>query len=141
MNLAARLYTATTRRPATARGEFARFMVVGAITTLIDFGLLLYLTEILSVYYLLSATVGFVFSQSWAYVACERWVYAKSSVENHAAGLTAFLLISFTGLLLTLLFLWTATEQLGLYYFYSKVAASALVSLLMFFVRKRLLFS
>lgn len=141
MNIAARLYVASTERPKTAREEFVRFMLVGIVTTIIDFGLLVLLTEIFSVYYLFSATLGFVFSQTWAYIASVYWVYARFTAGSHANGFPAFLAISATGLLLTVIFLWTMTEQLGVFYFYAKIIASAATSLMMFFVRRKLLFS
>ena len=133
------LYDFCVGRPKNAKVAFARSIPVGIVTTIIDFGLLIYLTEFLGVHYLLSAVAGFVLSQVWAYVAHAFWVFGR--FDSHAKGLSIFLVISAAGLLVTEVSLWFATEQLGLYYVLSKVVVSALASLAMFFIRKRIVFS
>jgi putative flippase GtrA len=128
-------------KASSTRVEFLRFLPVGGVTTIIDFGLLILLTEAFGVHYLISAAVGFIAGQIWSYVICVKWIFARFSADNHVSGFTLFLMVSFIGLAITEFCLWYLTEQLELYYLFSKVVASGLSFLTLFFIRKRLLFS
>ncbi|MEA2701480.1 MAG: hypothetical protein QOE22_189 [Candidatus Parcubacteria bacterium] len=121
--------------------EFVRFLHVGVVTTLIDFGALILLTEHFHVHYLLSAAIGFLLGQIWSYYMCINWIFARSTITSHVSGFTYFLVLSVIGLAITELFLWFFTEEVGWFYLYSKILASAVSFLALFFVRKRFLFS
>ncbi|HEY4489255.1 MAG TPA: GtrA family protein [Candidatus Paceibacterota bacterium] len=123
------------------RVEFLRFLPVGGVTSVIDFGILIILTEHFEVHYLLSAAVGFLAGQVWSYFMCVNWVFATCSVDGHTTRFGTFLLISMVGLAITEFFLWYFTEIAGLYYLLSKIIASAVAFLLLFFIRKKVLFS
>ena len=121
--------------------EFLRFLPVGGVTTVIDFGVLIILTEHFGLHYLISAAISFLAGQVWSYLLCTSWIFAKVKIRSHVSGFSAFLAIAVIGLGITELFLWYFTEELGLYYLYSKIIASFVSFLVLFFVRKRLLFS
>jgi putative flippase GtrA len=128
-------------KPAHTGIEFVRFLPVGAVTTVIDFGTLILLTEHFHVHYLLSAAIGFLLGQVWSYYMCINWIFAKSRITSHVSGFTYFIVLSVVGLVITELFLWFFTEQAGWYYIYSKILSSAVSFLTLFYVRKRFLFS
>ena len=121
--------------------EFLRFLPVGGVTTIIDFGLLILLTEYFGIHYLISAAIAFTAGQLWSYVMCVNWVFARCSADTHLFRFVKFMTISLIGLLITEAFLWYFTEQAGLHYLLSKVIASSVSFLTLFMVRKKLLFS
>jgi len=121
--------------------EFLRSLPVGLMITIIDFGLLILLTEHFHVHYLTSAAVGFLAGQLWSYFMCVHWVFAKCSDDSHASRFMKFLLISLIGLAITEVFLWYFTEKAEVFYVFSKMGASAVSSLVLFVMRKKLLFS
>lgn len=128
-------------KPAHTGIEFVRFLPVGVITTIVDFGALILLTEHFHVHYLLSAAIGFLLGQIWSYYMCINWIFAKSSITSHVSGFTYFIVLSTIGLAITEAFLLFFTEYAGLFYIYSKIMASAASFLTLFYVRKRFLFS
>ena len=127
--------------PANTKIEFLRFLPVSIVTSIIDFGLLILLTEVGGVHYLMSAAIAFVAGQIWLYAMCVNWIFARLAAKNHASGFALFILLSLLALAATELIMWIATEDLGFYYILSKVVASALTSFSLFYVRKRVLFS
>lgn len=128
-------------KPAHTGIEFVRFLPVGAVTTIVDFGALILLTEHFHVHYLLSAAIGFLLGQMWSYYMCITWIFAKSTITSHVSGFTYFMILSVIGLVITEVFLLFFTEYAGLFYIYSKIMASAASFLTLFYVRKKFLFS
>ncbi|HEX8591545.1 MAG TPA: GtrA family protein [Candidatus Paceibacterota bacterium] len=122
-------------------GEFLRYLPLSLATSFIDIGILIFLTEVLAVHYLVSAAIGFVVGQIWAYFVSVKWVFARRKIQRHAAGFPIFLILSITGLFLVEVLLWFWTEEAGIYYIYSRLIVSAAVSFLLFIARKYLLFS
>lgn len=130
----------TGRRSETTH-EFIRLLPVAAVTSVIDFGLLILLTEAFGLHYLTSAAIAFLAGQVWSYVMSVKWVFTRFSAPSHYAAFPPYLVLSAAGLLFTEVFLWAMTEHGGLYYLYSKMVTSATCFILLFFARKRLLFS
>lgn len=128
-------------KPAHTGIEFVRFIPVGIVTTVVDFGALILLTEHFRVHYLLSAAIGFLLGQIWSYYMCIKWIFAKSAITSHVSGFTYFMILSVIGLFITEAFLLFFTEYAGLFYIYSKMMASAASFLTLFWVRKKFLFS
>lgn len=139
MILSLRTYLAG-RRPGTFI-EFLRYLPVSFATSAIDIGLLILLTEVLHMHYLVSAGIGFIAGQVWAYIASVKWVFGRRKIGNHTTGFAAFIVLSLMGLLLVEFLLWFWTEHAGVYYIYSRMIVSAAVALLLFTARKYLLFS
>ena len=66
-------------------GQLAGFGVVGVIAFVIDYGLMILLTEVFGVNYLLSTTISFVMSVIFNYLASMRFVFAaQEGHEPHA---------------------------------------------------------
>lgn len=141
MSIVRRVREASAGKPKNTKAEFVRSLPVGLVTTVIDFGLLILLTEVFGVHYLISAGVGFLAGQTWSYVASVRWVFARFRARSHKTGFSTFLTLSGIGLFLTEILLWLAAEQFGMHYLIAKVGVSAVTSLALFFARKRFLFS
>ncbi|MEG2864143.1 MAG: GtrA family protein, partial [Eggerthellaceae bacterium] len=56
--------------------QLMKFGVVGVIAFVIDYGLLVFLTEVFNIDYLLSATISFIVSVVFNYVASMRYVFS-----------------------------------------------------------------
>ncbi len=55
--------------------QFMKFGVVGVIAFIIDFGVMVFLTEVFAVPYLISTTIAFTVSVIFNYVASMRYVF------------------------------------------------------------------
>lgn len=121
--------------------QLLRYTLVGGGAFVVDFAALIALTELLDVYYLVSAAIAFIFGLITNYVLSIRWVFYKRSLESAWVEFGIFALIGVIGLGLNQLFMWTFTEYAHFHYIESKIASTVFVYLWNFFARRQALFS
>lgn len=69
-----------TGRSGRLQGQIVRFLVTGALAFVIDYGILISLTELAGVNYLISAAAGFLAAVLFNYVLSVRWVFRGATV-------------------------------------------------------------
>lgn len=121
--------------------QFISYLIVGGIAFAIDFGTLFLLTDFFGIYYILSATAGFLLGLIVNYLLCVFWIFDFRAIEKAIHEFGLFAVIGIAGLLLNNLLIYLLTEAAGLYYLISKMVAAALVLVFNFTLRRQLLFS
>jgi len=116
--------------------QLFRFGLVGAFCFLIDYGLLLLLTEGFHLHYLLSGGISFSVSVVVNYLLSMHCVFKRKENSRRFAEFLLFLLFSIGGLLLTELLLWFFVETVSLHYTFSKIVVTVLVMAYNFITRK-----
>lgn len=120
--------------------QFAKYFFASGIALVVDMATLFVLTEYFHIYYLLSATISFLFGIAITYVLSKLYIFSKTNINNKAAEFSVFLIIGIIGLLLNNLFLYVFTEYFGVYYMFSKCFAVIVTYLWNFFARKKFIF-
>lgn len=120
--------------------EFLRYVVVGGIAFVVDFGALIFLAEAFGLHYLVSAAIAFCCGLATNYVLCIRWVFKTRSFANRQAEFVVFSIIGVIGLAWNEFIMYLGTDVFGLDYRFSKLAAVAIVLIWNFGVRKVFLF-
>jgi putative flippase GtrA len=105
-----------------------------------DFATLAVLTEIVDIYYLVSAIIAFVVGICITYCLSVAWIFKHRRIKSKIAEFGVFCLIAVLGAGVMLGAMWFFTEFLHLHYLISKIVASVLVFALNFTLRKFLLF-
>lgn len=116
--------------------QFMKFGVVGVIAFVIDYGLLVLLTEAFGIDYLVSATISFTVSVVFNYVASMRYVFAHKQGLSRRREFVIFVVLSVIGLLINNVCLWAGTDLLGIDYRITKIAVTAIVMVWNFVTRK-----
>ncbi len=116
--------------------QILKFGVVGFIAFLIDYGLLIFLTEVFGVDYLISATISFIVSVIFNYIASMRYVFSHREGMSRRREFIIFVILSVIGLLLNDLFMWIGVEFLFIDYRITKIVVTALVMMWNFITRK-----
>lgn len=116
--------------------EIIRFLVAGAATLFIDYGVLVALTEYLHVYYILSATISFVLAVIANYYICLTWVF-KSSKKQSRKQFAFFLVTSIVGLLLNIIIIKMVVEILRVHYVLAKLIATIVVTVWNYVTKKK----
>lgn len=116
--------------------QIMKFGVVGAIAFVIDYGLLVLLTEAFGVNYLLSATISFTASVVFNYVASMRYVFKHKEGMSRRREFVIFVVLSVIGLAINNGCMWAGVELLGVHYLIVKIAATFLVMVWNFVTRK-----
>lgn len=117
--------------------QIFRFIIVGGTAFIIDFGLLIILTEWFLLNYLTSNAIAFTLSVIYNYILSMLWVFeiSKSKFCNLKI-FVSFIILSIIGLLLNQTIMWYFTEIINVYYILTKIFATILVMIYNFITRK-----
>lgn len=113
-----------------------KFGVVGLIAFVIDYGLMVALTELAGINYLVSATISFTVSVVFNYVASMRYVFTHKEGLSRRREFIIFVVLSVIGLGLNDLLMWIGTTLWDISYLIVKIGATALVTVYNFITRK-----
>ena len=116
--------------------QLMKFGIVGVIAFIIDYGLMVLLTEVFGVEYLVSATISFTVSVIFNYLASMRYVFRHKEGMSRRREFIIFVVLSTIGLGLNDLLMWLFTGLLGISYLISKIIATAFVTVYNFVTRK-----
>ena len=120
--------------------QFFRYIFVGGIAFLVQFGSLYLFTSIFDIYYLISTAIAFILGLIANYALSISWVFNKHTLDNIWSEFTIFAVIGVVGLALTEVCMWFFTDYVGLYYLISQIISAALILFWNFFARKFTLF-
>lgn len=121
-------------------GQIAKFGVVGVVATIIDYGVLVALTQAFGVEPVLAAGISFVVSLLFNYVASMRYVFTHRESMSRGAELGIFVVLSVIGLALNEAVMAAGVRLLGdslAAITATKVAATSIVMVWNFASRKR----
>ena len=116
--------------------QFMKFGVVGVIAFVIDYGLMVALTELAGVNYLVSATISFTVSVIFNYLASMRYVFTHKEGLSRRREFVIFVVLSVIGLGLNDLLMWVGSSLMGISYLIVKIVATAIVMVYNFITRK-----
>lgn len=121
--------------------QLFRYLFVGGFAFLVDYGLLVLLTEAFGLHYLISATISFIAGLVVNYLISTRWIFLNSKIENKWAEFAIYSIIGIIGLILNNLLLYIFTDLAHIFYMISKLLTTALVMIWNFVARKIILFN
>ncbi len=116
--------------------QFIKFGFVGALCFVIDYGLMILLTEAFSVPYLVSCAISFSVSVVVNYLLSMKYVFASRDDLSKRREFVIFVFLSVLGLLLTELLMWLMSDKLGIHYMLSKIVVTGIVMVFNFVTRK-----
>ena len=116
--------------------QIMKFGIVGVIATIIDFGVLIFLTEVFGLNPVVSATISFIVSLIFNYVASMRYVFRHREGMSREREFAIFVVLSVIGLGINDGLMWLGTNFAGLDYRLVKVGATAIVMVWNFVTRK-----
>lgn len=116
--------------------QFMKFGIVGVTAFLIDYGLMVALTEFFGVPYLISNTISFTVSVVFNYVASMRYVFERRDDMSRRREFIIFVVLSIIGLILNDLFMWLFVSVWFIDYRIAKIIVTVLVAIWNFVTRK-----
>ena len=93
--------------------QIMKFGVVGVIAFVIDFGVMVFLTEVFGIDPVISATVSFIISVIFNYAASMRYVFSHREGMSRTREFIIFVVLSAIGLGINELMMWGGTSWLA----------------------------
>jgi len=121
--------------------QLFRYTFVGGIAFVVDFSSLYLLTEFAGLHYLHSAAIAFILGLVVNYILSILWVFNSRTVNKKIVEIIIFAVIGIIGLGLNEVMIWFFTEQLTIYYLYSKLISTVIVYFWNFLARKYILYN
>lgn len=116
--------------------QIMKFGVVGVIAFVIDFGVMVFLTEVFGIDPVISATVSFIISVIFNYAASMRYVFSHREGMSRTREFIIFVVLSAIGLGINDLLIWAGTDLATFDYRLVKIFATAVVMVWNFVTRK-----
>ncbi|MCI9271484.1 MAG: GtrA family protein [Dorea sp.] len=116
--------------------QIIRFGFVGGGAFIIDYGIMIFLTEIAGMNYLVSSAISFLVSVIFNYILSIKWVFNVLCEKSQAQELTVFMILSLIGLGINQLIMWLTVDKLHIFYMLAKIGATAVVMVYNFVTRK-----
>ena len=116
--------------------QIMKFGVVGVIAFFIDFGVMVFLTEVFGIDPVISATVSFIISVVFNYAASMRYVFSHREGMSRTREFVIFVVLSVIGLGINDLLIWAGTDLASFDYRLVKIFATAVVMIWNFVTRK-----
>lgn len=116
--------------------QFMKFGIVGVIAFVIDYGVMIFFTEVFGVPYLISTTISFVVSAIFNYFASMRFVFKRKDDMSRRREFIIFIVLSVCGLGINDLLMWLMVDSLYIDYRLSKIVVTVVVAVWNFVTRK-----
>jgi len=116
--------------------QIVRFGIVGVIAFVIDYTVLLLLTEVVGIHYLISSAVAFLVSVIFNYILSITFVFETDKTKSNGAQFSLFSVMSAGGLGINQLMMWLLSDVMFIPYQLSKFFATAVVMVYNFVTRK-----
>ena len=116
--------------------QVLKFGVVGGTAFLIDYSIMIALTEFFGINYLISSGISFVVSVIYNYILSVHWVFDVDKNGNKKKEFVVFILLSVIGLGLNQLLMWIFVSKVHVFYMLSKIFVTVIVMIYNFVTRK-----
>ncbi len=119
--------------------QIMKFGVVGVICFGIDYGLMIFLTELCGISYLVSSGISFSVSVMVNYTLSLKFVFETDKDKNKIVEFLIFIILSVVGLGINQVLMWVCVDKLHVYYMISKIGVTGVVMVYNFITRKLIL--
>jgi putative flippase GtrA len=120
--------------------QFGRYLIVGGLAFVVDFGSLYLLTKFVGLHYLLSAAIAFLLGLVINYLLSRVWVFNRRTMDSVTMEFLVFAVIGVLGLGLNEAVIWFVVEKIHFHYLVAKAISAGLVLFWNFGARKMVLF-
>ncbi len=119
--------------------QIVKFGAVGFLCFGIDYGLMIFLTEICGISYLVSSGISFSVSVMVNYILSLKFVFETDENHNKIVEFFIFMILSVIGLGINQVLMWICVDKMHVYYMISKIGVTGVVMVYNFITRKLIL--
>ncbi len=119
--------------------QIMKFGVVGFLCFGIDYGLMIFLTEICGISYLVSSGISFSVSVMVNYILSLKFVFETDENNSKVVEFYIFIILSVIGLGINQALMWIYVDKMHVHYMISKIGVTGMVMVYNFITRKLIL--
>ncbi len=117
--------------------QIVKFIFVGGTAFVIDYLVMVFLTEVFNINYLVSSVISFCVSVIYNYVMSTVWVFEVDKEKSKTQTFAMFIILSVIGLIINTIVMWLLVDGTNLMpYTIAKIIATAVVMVYNFISRK-----
>ena len=116
--------------------QIMKFGFVGFLCFFIDYGIMVFLTEVFDINYLMSSGISYSISTVINYILSVTIVFETDKKKNRVKEFVLFVFLSVIGLGVNELCMKVGVELIGIHYMIVKIGATAVVMVYNFITRK-----
>ena len=116
--------------------QIIKFGIVGVLSFLIDYIIMILCKEVFGFNVLVSAGFGFTISVVFNYIASVKWVFNVNQNNSKSKQFIVFIIFSIIGLILTEIIMHIGTNIMNISYLLVKILATLIVMVFNFITRK-----
>lgn len=117
--------------------QIVKFIFVGGTAFVIDYLVMIFLTEVFNINYLVSSVISFCVSVIYNYVMSTVWVFEVDKEKSKTQTFAMFIILSVIGLIINTIVMWLLVDGTNLMpYTIAKIIATAVVMVYNFISRK-----
>ena len=103
--------------------QFIQYGIVGALGTLLNLFILFILTDILSIYYLMSEAIAFIIASIHNYILDKISTFKEEIKKQPIVKYSKFLFVNIIGLIINLFILYILVDYFHIWYIFAEVFA------------------
>lgn len=116
--------------------QLFKFGITGGTAFLIDYGVMIALTELCGISYLIASGISFTVSVIYNYILSVRWVFEVDKNGDKKKEFIIFILLSIIGLGLNQVLMWGLVSKFHIFYMLAKIFVTVIVMIYNFITRK-----
>lgn len=120
--------------------KIVRYIVSGGTAAVTDLAFLYFFTDILGIWYVISAIMAFIIAFGVSFTLQKYWTFRDHSSDSVAAQGTIYFSISIINLGINTGLVYLLTDMAGVHYFMSQIIAAGSIAVISFFVYQKLVF-
>ena len=115
---------------------FVKFIIAGGIATLVDFSLLFVFTDIFKIWYVLSASLAFMFAFVISFHLQKFWTFRDGSRHKIYKQVFIYFLVTFSSLIINAIGMYILVEYFNIWYMLAQVIIGGFLAGGNFFIYK-----
>lgn len=122
------------------RFQFIKFILAGSIATSVDLVVLFFLTEILGIWYLLSAVFSFLTGFVVSFFLQKFWTFRNRVTASFYKQVLNYLFVMGISLIIGLNFLYILVDRFAIHYLIAQVVVDGILAVGRFFINRYIIF-
>lgn len=118
-----------------------KYLIAGGTAALVDLSLLYFLTDILDIWYLISASLAFIVAFFVSFFLQKFWTFRDTDKEIMYKQMGVYLAVALTNLVLNIAFMYILVDGFKIWYMSAQFVVGGLIACESYFVYKTFIFN